>query len=140
MSEIEAALRRLAHQNQFLDVVDREEATVRFHRHLELRPIGSETVPLSQALNRVLAKPIVAEVDVPGFDRSSVDGFAVCAGDTVGASEQTPKTLTLNNEILTPGAAPQAAVAAGPPAPLPTRGRGAPGAGRGGTLGRTGAR
>ena len=113
MSEIEAALRRLAHQNQFLDVVDREEATARFHRHLKLRPIGSETVPLSQALNRVLAKPIVAEVDVPGFDRSSVDGFAVCAGDTVGASEQTPKTLTLNNEILTPGTAPQAAVAAG---------------------------
>ena len=42
MSEIEAALSRLARQDQFLDVVDREEAIARFHRHLNLRPIGSE--------------------------------------------------------------------------------------------------
>jgi putative molybdopterin biosynthesis protein len=113
MSEIEAALSRLARQDQFLDVVDREEATARFHRHLKLRALGSEAVPLSQALNRVLAKPVIAAVDVPGFDRASVDGFAVRAGDTIGASEQTPKTLTLNREILTPGTEPQLAVAAG---------------------------
>jgi putative molybdopterin biosynthesis protein len=113
MSEIEAALSRLARQDQFLDVVDRETATARLHRHLELRPIGSETVKLSQALGRVLAKPVVAAVDVPGFDRASVDGFALRAADTVGAGEQTPKTLTLNNEILTPGTAPLAAVMEG---------------------------
>jgi putative molybdopterin biosynthesis protein len=113
MSEIEAALSRLARQDQFLDVVDRDEATARFHRHVKLRPIGSETVPLSQALNRVLAKPVVATVDVPGFDRSSVDGFAVRAGDTISASEQTPKILLLNREILTPGIAPQVAVVEG---------------------------
>src|SRR5438309_8287596 len=113
MSEIEAALSRLARQDQFLDVVDRDEAIARFHRHLELRPIGGEMVPLSQALNRVLAKPVVAAVDVPGFDRSSVDGFAVRAGDTAGASEQTPKILVLNREILTPGTAPHVAVAEG---------------------------
>jgi putative molybdopterin biosynthesis protein len=110
MSEIETALSRLARQDQFLDVVDRETATARFHRHLKLRPIGSETVSLSQALNRILAKSVIAEVDVPGFDRSNVDGFAVRAGDTIGAGEQVPKTLTLNGEILTPGTAPRIAV------------------------------
>jgi putative molybdopterin biosynthesis protein len=113
MSEIAAALSRLARQDQFLDVVDRAEATARFHRHLELRPLGSETLPLSQALGRVLAQPVIAAVDVPGFDRSSVDGFAVRAGDTAGASEQAPKILKLNNEILTPGTAPLAAVVEG---------------------------
>ncbi len=56
MTDIEAALARLARQEQFLDVVSSDEATARFHRHLKLRPLGSEPVPLSQALDRVLAQ------------------------------------------------------------------------------------
>ena len=56
MNDIPAALRSLARQEQFLDVVDRDTATARFHRHLELRPLGAETAPLSQALGRVLAR------------------------------------------------------------------------------------
>jgi len=55
MNDIEAALRRLAQQDQFLDVVDRDEAIARFHRHLALRPLGIESVPLDLGLNRVLA-------------------------------------------------------------------------------------
>ena len=50
MNDIPTALRNLARQEQFLDVVDRDTATARFHRHLKLRPLGAETVPLSQAL------------------------------------------------------------------------------------------
>jgi putative molybdopterin biosynthesis protein len=111
--EIEAALARLARQDQFLQVVDRDEATARFHRHLALRPLGRERVPLSQALGRVLAQPVVAAVDVPGFDRANVDGFAVRAGDTGGASEQAPKVLRLNAEILTPGVEPRLPVTEG---------------------------
>jgi putative molybdopterin biosynthesis protein len=113
MTDIEAALSRLARQEQFLEVVSSEEATARFHRHLKLCPLGSEQVPLLQALNRVLAKSIIAEVDVPGFDRSSVDGFAARASDTVGASEQTPKLLQLNAEVLTPGTEPRLQVGPG---------------------------
>jgi putative molybdopterin biosynthesis protein len=113
MNDIEAALRRLAQQDQFLDVVDRDEAIARFHRHLALRSLGAETVRLAQALNRVLAKPVIAEVDVPGFDRASVDGFAVRAGDTTGASAQSPRVLQLNPEILTPGVPPRLAVTKG---------------------------
>src|SRR5262245_776598 len=104
--DIERALARLAQQDQFLQVVDRDEAVARFHRHLDLRPLGSERVPLLQALNRALAGPVAAQVDVPGFDRANVDGFAVRAGDTVGASERAPKLLRLNAEVLTPGVEP----------------------------------
>src|SRR6516162_2297943 len=113
MNDIPTALRSLARQEQFLDVVDRETAIDRFSRHLDLRPLGAETAPLSQALGRVLARPVLADVDVPGFDRSSVDGFAVRAADTVGASEREPKTLALNGEVLTPGTVPQLTVAPG---------------------------
>jgi putative molybdopterin biosynthesis protein len=113
MNDIPTALRSLARQEQFLDVVDRDAATARFYRHLNLRPLGSETVPLSQALGRVLARAVIADVDVPGFDRASVDGFAVCADDTVGATERAPKALVLNGEILTPGTVPQLTVAPG---------------------------
>jgi len=113
MNDISTALRSLARQEQFLDVVDRDEATARFHRHLRLRPLGSEIVPLSQALGRVLARAVVADVDVPGFDRASVDGFALRAADTADASERTPKTLALNAEILTPGCEPRVTVVPG---------------------------
>ncbi len=112
-TDIDAALARLARQDQFLEVVDRDEATARFHRHLSLRPLGSERLPLAQALGRVLAEPVVAAVDVPGFDRSNVDGFAVRAGDTAGASERLPKVLRLNSEILTPGVEARVAVEPG---------------------------
>ena len=113
MNDITTALRTLARQEQFLDVVDRDEAAFRFQRHLKLRPLGSERVPLSQATGRVLARAIVAEVDVPGFDRASVDGFALRADDTVGASERAPRILTVNHEILTPGKEPQFPVTPG---------------------------
>jgi putative molybdopterin biosynthesis protein len=113
MNDIPTALRSLARQEQFLDVVARDEATARFQRHLAMRPRGSETVSLSQALHRVLAAPVTAPADVPGFDRSSVDGFAVRAEDTIGASEGRPKTLRLNPEILTPGTVPEIAVRPG---------------------------
>ncbi len=113
MTDIETAIARLARQEQFLEVVSSEEATARFHRHLKLRPLGIEQIPLSQALSRVLATAVTADVDVPGFARASVDGFAVRASDTVGASEQVPKRLQLSPEILTPGTEPLLVVAPG---------------------------
>jgi putative molybdopterin biosynthesis protein len=102
-----ASLRRAARQEQFLDVVAREEAERRFHAHLRLEPLGHETVPLTGALGRVLAVDVIAPVDVPGFDRSGVDGFALRAEDTAGASEQEPRLLRLNPEMLTPGTQPK---------------------------------
>jgi molybdopterin molybdotransferase/putative molybdopterin biosynthesis protein len=113
LADFETALGRLARQDQFLEVVDRNEAIARFHHHLDLRPLGNEEVPLAHSLNRVLAASVVAEVDVPGFDRASVDGFAVRSGDTAHATEQDPIVLALNAEILTPGLAPRLPVLEG---------------------------
>src|SRR5260370_4626394 len=111
--EIAAALRRLARQEQFLEVVDRDQATARFHEHLVLAALGSEIVPLDRARGRVLATSAVAEIDVPGFDRASVDGFAVRTADTTDASERGPRLLKLNGEILTPGTQPTIPVTPG---------------------------
>ena len=108
-----AAVRRAARQEQFLDVLTRDEAEQRFRAHLRLQPIGEEMVTLANARGRVLARDVLAPVDVPGFDRSSVDGFAVRAEDTVGATEHDPRLLRLNPEMLTPGMQPRHPVQAG---------------------------
>jgi molybdopterin molybdotransferase len=50
------------------------------------RPLGTEIVPLRMAAGRVLATPLVSEVDVPGFDRATMDGYAVAAESTEGAT------------------------------------------------------
>ena len=111
--DLKEALRRAARQQQFLEVVDRDEAEARFRRHLHLAPLGRERVPLDAALGRVLADDVVAGVDVPGFDRSSVDGFAVRAADVAGASDEAPRVLRLNPELLTPGVPPRGEVQPG---------------------------
>jgi putative molybdopterin biosynthesis protein len=63
-------------------------------------------VPLCAALGRVLAQDVVAPVDVPPFDRATVDGFAVRSIDTRGASDTTPRRLRLNGEVVMCGLAP----------------------------------
>jgi molybdopterin molybdotransferase len=55
------------------------------------------SVPLQYALNRVLAEDIIAEENLPRFDRSAVDGYAVKAEDTFGVSQFKPKTLKLTD-------------------------------------------
>ena len=109
-------------QSQFLDVITRDEATQRFQRHLTLAPLGQERVALGAALHRVLAEDVVAGIDVPGFDRSNVDGFAVQAADTHGAQEERVHTLRLSDEVLRPGAVPRVAVTAGTATTIATGG------------------
>ena len=80
-------------QRQFLDVVSAEEAhriLREAFRHLTPKP---QAVPLDQALGRVLCRALRAAVDVPGFDRSNMDGFAVRAEDTFGATEREARRL-----------------------------------------------
>ncbi len=106
-------LRDAARQDQFLEVIARDVAEARFQQHLDLKPLGSQTVPVREALNRVLACNVAADVDVPAFDRANVDGFAVHAADTFGAMEEAPRTVRLNDEVLQPGEEPQQTVAPG---------------------------
>jgi len=117
-----ARVRAAARQEQFLEVVPAEEARARFAKHLDLTPLPPETVPLSAALGRVLAADVVAAVDAPPFDRSNVDGFAVRAADTLGASDAAPKVLQLNAEVIACGDVPDVAVTAGTATAIATGG------------------
>lgn len=114
--------RRSIEQQQFLDVVSRDEAMRRFRQALRLRPLGTEQVPLGDALHRILANDIVSGIDVPAFDRSNVDGFAVQSADTSGAMEEAPQYLGLNSEVLAPGVCPQQPVVVGTATPIATGG------------------
>jgi putative molybdopterin biosynthesis protein len=71
-----------------------------------LRPLEAELVSLDRSLRRVLAEAVRAPVDVPSFDRSNVDGYAVRAVDTFGASEQRPVKLELLRGAIGTGDAP----------------------------------
>src|SRR5262245_9200439 len=108
-----ARVRSAARQEQFLEVVSPEEARVRFERHLDLAPLPGESVTLADARTRVLCGDVIAPVDAPPFDRSNVDGFALRAADTVGASEAGPKIFTLNVEVIACGHVPALTVMPG---------------------------
>src|SRR5262249_55979527 len=64
------------------------------------RPLPGEVVPLSESAGRVLAEPVVAAVNVPGFARAAMDGFAVRAEDTFGADAYNPLPLVVVGEAL----------------------------------------
>src|SRR3984885_9904440 len=100
-------------QEQFLQVLDRDEADRRFQAAINLTPCGIETVPLDAALGRVLSAHVVSLVDVPFFDRSNVDGYAVVAQDTFGASEEAPRSLLVAEEEIQTGVVPTAIVESG---------------------------
>ncbi len=100
-------------QEQFLQVLDRDEAERRFHAAIKLEPLGTEAVALGEALGRVLAHDAVARVDVPSFDRSNFDGFAVRAADTFGAAEEDPRTLKLLDEVIATAIVPKTEVRSG---------------------------
>jgi molybdopterin molybdotransferase len=63
-------------------------------------PLPAETVPLTEAFGRVLASPLCAEVAVPGFNRAAMDGYAVRAEETFGATAYNPLSLTVVGQVL----------------------------------------
>lgn len=111
-----------ARQDQFLEVIDRDEAVRRFQRHLDLVPCGREAVGLGDALDRVLAEDVMAKIDIPGFDRANVDGFALRADDTFGATEAAPRFVALTAETLSPGKVPTETVGPGQATTIATGG------------------
>jgi putative molybdopterin biosynthesis protein len=116
------AVRRAARQEQFLEVVSAEEARRRFEACIDRSPLSGEGVPLASALSRVLAKDVAASVDAPPFDRSNVDGFAVRAADTAGASDGAPRRLKLNAEVIACGVQPAVEVLRGTATAIATGG------------------
>src|SRR5215510_2549306 len=109
-------------QEQFLHVLDRDEAERRFRAVVDLTPRGVETISIDGALGRVLAADVVSPVDVPSFDRSNVDGFAVVSDDTFGASEEAPRSITLAEETIHTGVVSRTSVRVGLAVPIATGG------------------
>jgi putative molybdopterin biosynthesis protein len=112
----------MADQKQFLQVLDRDEAELRFRAALDLTPRDIEKVPLDAGLGRVLAAHVVSPVDVPSFDRSNVDGFAVVAEDTFAASEEVPRTVVLADEHIHTGIVPTSVIQSGKAVAIATGG------------------
>ncbi|MCK5593524.1 hypothetical protein KAI31_05440, partial [Candidatus Bathyarchaeota archaeon] len=83
----------------FRKLVSFHEAKQILKRSFSPKPVGVEEIFLSKAHNRILAKDILSPIDVPPFDRSTVDGYAVKAADTFGADENHPITLKLCGHV-----------------------------------------
>lgn len=91
---------------------------LREHIRRESKP---EELGLTEILGRILADDVTAPEDVPGFDRSTMDGFAVRAQDTFGATEGLPAYLEVTGEVLM-GARPEGRLGTGQAYRIPTGG------------------
>jgi putative molybdopterin biosynthesis protein len=100
-------------QDQFLTILSREDALARFEAALFPRALAGEPRNLADALGCALAEDVTAPIDVPPFDRSNVDGFAVRSADLASASETAPVRLRLNDEVIACGVAPTRPVLSG---------------------------
>jgi len=82
--------------SEFFHVVTLEEAVARLSH---LPPVGTEGVALSEAAGRVLAADVRSDIDLPGFRRSTMDGYAVRAASTFGATESSPAMLEVTGSV-----------------------------------------
>ncbi|MCS4541095.1 MAG: molybdopterin molybdotransferase MoeA [Euryarchaeota archaeon] len=89
MSKGSSALKRISVQ----------DAVRKFFETTEIKQLEPEEIPIHDALGRVLAEDIVADRDVPNFDRAAMDGFAVRASDTFGASQENPAILKVIRSV-----------------------------------------
>ena len=112
----------MSEQRQFLQVVDADEAHARWWAAVGPVAVACEQVALAGLRGRVLAEAVAAPRDVPGFDRSNVDGYAVQAADTYGASETVPRRLRLRAELIACGVAPDLTLGTGEAVAIATGG------------------
>jgi molybdopterin molybdotransferase len=84
---------------EFLTLLPPEEARALLLSHLSQPIIDSEFIDVPSALGRILAEDVVAPQPLPDFQRSTVDGYAVRAKDTHGASDSLPAYLNLMGEV-----------------------------------------
>jgi len=87
----------LARLKGFEKLTNVDDALQSFFRQLEPKTLDSERIPINEALGRVTAEDIRAKYDLPPFDRSAVDGYALRAKDTFGVSAFKTKTFKLTS-------------------------------------------
>ncbi len=103
----------------FRKLISVDEAKEILAQNFQAQPIGKENVLLSEAYNRVLASDVISPLDIPPFNRSTVDGFAVKAVDTFGAEENRPVALKIIGKVKI-GEAPRVKVEKGTVAEIVT--------------------
>jgi molybdopterin molybdotransferase len=103
---------------EFFKVLELSEVLA---RRGEFAPAGTENVELMESFGRILAEEIVSDVDIPDFNRSTMDGYAVRAASTFGASESGPAFLNLVGTVVM-GRLPDFAVEPGEAARISTGG------------------
>src|SRR5436190_9445997 len=109
-------------QDQFLTILSREDAIARFEAALFPRAVPGERRKLADALGCALADDVTTPIDVPPFDRSNVDGFAVRSADLASAGENMPVRMMQNDEVIACGTAPARPVLSGTATAIATGG------------------
>ena len=103
----------------FRKLLTYDEAKKTIEQTLKPKPLGIEQIPLLEAYNRVLAESPASSLDIPPFNRSTVDGYAVKAKNTFGADENQPAKLKVCG-MISIGEQPNVAVAEGEAAEIVT--------------------
>ncbi len=86
----------------FHELLTPEEALSKVFSTVKVEPLGgTEVVRIEESYGRVLARDVYSRIDVPPFDRATMDGFAVRAEDTFGADELNPVKLRVIGNIET---------------------------------------
>jgi len=103
---------------EFFNVMDLDEVLA-YRSKFPL--VATETVELRHSVGRVLAEDILADTDLPGFTRATMDGYAVCGKSTFGASDGSPAYLIVKGAVPM-GASPDFVIQPGEAARIPTGG------------------
>jgi len=77
----------LARLKGFQKLTSTDEAMIKWLNILKLHKLEATNIPIKEAINRVLSSDIIVKEDLPRFDKSAVDGYAMLANDTIGASQ-----------------------------------------------------
>ncbi len=96
---------------EFLTLLPPTQALSELLAYIKVSP-AAEEIPAENALGRVTARPVLAPHPLPSFTRSTVDGYALRAADTYGASDTLPAYLQLAGEVLM-GAEPEFSLSRG---------------------------
>ncbi len=85
------------------------------------KPVENESIEFSKSCNAVLAQDVISDIDIPDFDRSTMDGYALCAESTFGASNSNPAYINIAGSV-TMGEKPDFKITTGNAAEIPTGG------------------
>ena len=83
----------------FKKLMSFDEARKVIQHEFDMKPSGTEEIPLLKSHSRILGEDIFAEIDIPPFDRSTVDGYATRADETRDAGENEPITLNVRGTV-----------------------------------------